>query len=267
MNPFGHSAKSSSPVVVNFGQINPERQGQIGEDLEVMSLLLEKKLEQSFGSMPTIHLGIPMLVRRGAPPVQSMFLEGYGAIFLIHVNFPLAGSPEPAKTKTEEPRNSEWESIRSQLHGETGAGNNFQYTPDGYQTAPTHSGFSQERVEAVEDQLIRSLKYASNIRGLSPQDFVVLSVRGTGSGGLRVRTITANAAGGGAGGQNMLGTMGGFVGSSSIVELAGEAETFLSLRAKKSDINAFASGEMKFEDFKAQVAKASYRGGKQPEGR
>ncbi len=264
-NPFGASSKPSPAVVLNFGKLTPEHQGQLGEDLEVMSFLIEKKLDQTLGSMPTIRMGIPMLVRGGSPPVQSMFVEGYGAIFLVHVNFPLVGPSEPPKTAADKPKNSEWDAVRNQLEGRSVDPEEAEKSARDYQQSLYRTEYSAERVESVTERLLQALKNASNIRGLGPEDYVVISIRGKNSGTAFNTTFTPTYTGNGAGfGGGYPGMGSAPVGGGGRVAVLWQndsaQESFLSIRVKKSDIDAFASGEMKFDDFKAKALKAVYRG-------
>ena len=174
-------------------------------------------------------------------------------------------------------KNSEWEAVKQQLYGDPNATASTPFAPGGggYSQAPE---FSAERVEAVQDELIHSLKNASNLRGLSPGDYVVVSVEGTGGPGFGF-TVGAGGGGGGgfgggsgggggglaggrffAGGPQPAGGMGGGGGSFGFWSGGSETRTFLSLRAKKSDIDAFAAGDIKLDEFKTKVVKAAYRG-------
>ena len=48
-----------------------------------------RKIEYAFGeNSPTYRMGIPLLFRAGQLGVESLFLDGFGAVFTVNVNFP-----------------------------------------------------------------------------------------------------------------------------------------------------------------------------------
>ena len=45
-----------------------------------------------------------------------MYLEGYGALFMLNASFPLKSAPSPKEEKVEQPEDTEWERTRRELH-------------------------------------------------------------------------------------------------------------------------------------------------------
>jgi hypothetical protein len=114
-------SRPASAFILSFGRTDARRQDELQEDIGVMSFLLEKNLERALGNIPTMKLGIPMVARDAtARSAHGMYLEGYGAIFIVKVNFPLVGPVEPAQTNVAKPADTEWDSARERLYGQAG---------------------------------------------------------------------------------------------------------------------------------------------------
>src|SRR5439155_11056340 len=89
-----HGASAGFPTTVHFSQPDPKSEDALQEDLNVMSLLLQKKLEEAVGeNSPTYGMGIPLLLRSGQRSVESLYLDGFGVLFTLSVNFPLVAPP------------------------------------------------------------------------------------------------------------------------------------------------------------------------------
>jgi hypothetical protein len=115
------------------------------------------------------------------------YLEGFGAVFSVRVDFPLIG-PQQAPPPSEPDRkadDSEWERARAELSG-SGAGgpDSFRAAPNfllpgtgemGGTPAPT---FDQSKVETLKRALTRALRNGSNLRGVKPDEWIVVVVTG-----------------------------------------------------------------------------------------
>ncbi|MFC1635539.1 hypothetical protein ACFL5Z_11915 [Planctomycetota bacterium] len=140
---------------------------------------------------------------------EGIYIEGFGALFLIKVNFPLSAPPE-TKSEQREPKeviDSAWEQAKQDLY-KTGEPTKKveSLSPDKYDTY---------KVEYLKDKLITALKYAANIKKLEPDDTVVVTVKG--------RPTAEGAA------------------------------NVLTLRTKKSDIDAFSQGDLDSDGFRQKV--------------
>ncbi len=143
-------------------------------------------------------------------------------------------------------------------------------------------------VEELKRDLITTLKHASNIRGLQPDEWVILTVIGGGRqsggvfggggfmmggygggmggyGGYGVSGGSSSYGGGsmaGGMGGGMMGGMGGGMGAMGVMSGPGEIgispATVLTIRAKKADIDNFAKGEQDFEQFRRKVQIFTY---------
>src|SRR5439155_25390899 len=105
-------------------------------------------------------MGIDVFFAPGSSPIRSIYLEGYGALFLVSVNFPLLPPPDkPESTKEKSDTDSTWEEAKRELYGRCDArgqsGNEFIFS--------TTSGTEQEdSVNKVEDKKEGLLVAVSN---------------------------------------------------------------------------------------------------------
>ena len=65
-------------------------------------------------------MGIDLVFGPGESPVRTLYLDGYGALFMVHVNFPLLPLPVTDKPHAEDtiPKApSTWDQTRAELYG------------------------------------------------------------------------------------------------------------------------------------------------------
>jgi hypothetical protein len=101
--------------------------------------------------------------------------------------------------------------------------------------------------------LLEALKNAANIRGLKPEDSVTVSVTGLAqarpkmvsvkNGSIETTRLIAPPPGSGA-----------------------RSATMMTIRVKKSDVDALAKGSLNFDEFRKRARITTYIGGANPEG-
>ncbi len=288
---YGYHPASAPAVIIQFSQADARNADTLQEDLNVMSLVLQKKIESAFGEdSPTYRMGIPLLLRAGQRGIESLFLDGFGAVFTVSVNFPLV-PPPAAKVKESDPNtgSDDWDIARKELYGAR--------ETDGPETPYSTSAlpYNAEQVGALKRALLDSLRNAANIRALKSDEWVVVTVFGTegvesspaaggggGGGSAAVGGTTprpANAAGGGGGGGG--GAVGGTTGrpvrrvsgpytarpgadTSSWYISTGASRTgrgtVLTVRVRKSDAESFAKGKISLDQFEQKATIAAYLG-------
>jgi hypothetical protein len=229
--------------------------------------LLRKKIESAFGeNSPTYRMGIPLLLRAGQHGVDSLFLEGFGAVFTANVNFPLVPPPaSKAKEGDSTTGSDDWDKARKELYGprETEEPMN----PYGASVLSYDAG----QVGVLKRELLISLKNAANIRALKSDEWAVVTVFGT--EGVEAGPPAAGSFGGGGGGVG--GTTGRPGGRGIAPETAATGMgtgsvrsggsrtgrgTVLTVRVRKSDAESFAKGEMNFDQFEQKATIAAYLG-------
>ena len=275
---YGYHGSSAGPAtVIQFSQ--PDPQGldldAMQEDLNVMSLLLQRKLEDALGeNSPTYKMGIPLLLRSGQRSIESLYLDGFGAVFTVNVNFPLVPPPvNKAKENEDTTGSDDWDKARKELYGVRESRDIVN--PYGSAGVP----YDAEQVGALKAALLEALKNAANIRGLKSDESAIVTVFGSesveagrgaagGPGGGRYavgrRYAPHEASGatggfGGAGNASRGMTPGAGMSGFAVASMNGRG-TVLAVRVKKSDTEAFAKGKMNFDQFQQKAVINAYLG-------
>ncbi|MHC4425485.1 MAG: hypothetical protein ACYSYV_05240 [Planctomycetota bacterium] len=180
-----------------------------------------------------------LLGKQQGQATETIYLEGFGAIFLMGVDFPLVPPPEVQEKKTEEPTDRIWAETKQEI-----------YMPDAARKsreAPQAEEYDAEKVEKIKRTLTTALKHASNIRALKPDEWAILTVIG------------------------QSGRPGGAIGhagqdcrachaltekvdyKSSPSQMGSCLPTALTICAKKSDIDSFSEGKLDFDQFQERT--------------
>jgi hypothetical protein len=227
------------------------------EDMTVMARIFSRALKNAnlgghdnnpFAS----SLGGPF-AGQGTPMAPNVYLEGYGALFTLSVDFPLAPGakdeqPAPQANQAEadplwqQTRDDIFEPQRSKRQGDT-----FEQRVQEY---------SAERVESLKTTLIAVLKHAANIRTLGPEELVVVTVSGAIVRGQlqSIESVPGSDEFKFIDGQGRT----GLIKANHLVDMQPSAPTILMIRAKASDIIAFARGELNLEQFRQRVRVLAY---------
>ena len=113
---------------------------------------------------------IPLFLRLSrAQGTQGLYLDGYGALFFVPVDYPLVPTEpqEPAQAKAKESADSVWSATVQEMTGQPG---------DQQQSARSAPAYDPQKVENLKKAAIKTLAHASNIRMRRPQDMVTLVV-------------------------------------------------------------------------------------------
>jgi hypothetical protein len=247
---YGISARSSSdsvpPVVIQFGAKDGNAISAMEEDLSIMTHIIDRALDRMGEDGVDEKLGVPLYYTSGGRSVRAMYLDGFGPLFMVKVNFPVHASTTSAAKAPEQPENSEWEQVREQLYG---GGPEVSWS--GSSSAIPYDG---ARVDVLKKNLVRALKNASNMKGVRADEYVNVSVFGS---------PTATAAGTGFGIVGGAGAANNFANETRAdkrLSRASSQGTVLTLRVKKSDIEAAAKGSLDDEAFAKKIAITTYTG-------
>jgi len=253
---------SGQIFVVPASEMKAEDLIAIVEDMRVMSRIFDKELGSS---QRGISLGagfdFNFIGLGGAPSTEAIFLQGYGVLFLMNVDFPLSPSVEEEKEterKTEEQVDELWKETRQEIYEPEKAGR----TSGGEE----EEEYDEKKVEEMKETLIKALKHASNIRNLKADESVILTVTGSGdSSGIVIKSVSGanqvlvkgregryRSYGSGGGG----GYGSGYAGPS--LEEAGFSSAVMTIRVKKSDVDAFVKGRLGFDEFRQKVQIFTY---------
>ena len=243
-------------LVIRTSDADAKAQANLEEDLAVMSRILDKtvakKLDDDRGNR---FMGINVLFAPGSGSIRNLYLEGYGALFLLNVNFPLLPPPEkPEATKEKSEADSTWEEAKQELYGRSDAwaqvGKSFKF---GMSAGPQQE-YDKDKVDDLKESLLEALKNATNIRNLKADESITVCVFGGVSAAPgKARTWVKRAPGAPDGERDEF-----------LVTEPGDSPpahgTIMTIRVKKSDADAFAKGKLNLDDFRKKASITTYAG-------
>jgi len=225
---------SAAPLIV-AGQLDATQQSEFTEDLAVMHrILLKAATKASGGSKGRTAMGIRLQFPFGQTGPSSLYLEDYGAVFFLNVNYPLVAPPAEGEPKAapDKPTDTTWEEARAELYG---APPGRRSTGLGMQAGATTGNqleYDPGRVGTLKAALIEVAKNTANIRHLKPNEYIVVVVQGTGQPNPKRPDLRHEDRSGPRGpGKTAL------------------TPTVLTIRFKKADAEATAQGKLSPEDF------------------
>lgn len=250
----GSFGGASEPLIVPEGEPKPEALAEAREDLSILSRILRKAAGRTDGQPEA--MGIMLSSLPGLRQPQAMYLGGYGALFLLNVQFPLAPAEEVEKQPAEKSANTAWEEARRELYGPKRPSDPFVIT----KTGPQHRvAYNADRVAGLKRELIEVLKHASNLRHVSDGEQVVVTVTstaGAGAGARNVMRIEKEKI------ERRYGSRSTGSSQPLVVEVHEERRggpgTTLVLRVKKADADAYAAGKLEHEEFAKRVRVTTY---------
>ncbi|MHC4535918.1 MAG: hypothetical protein ACYS6K_18365 [Planctomycetota bacterium] len=240
---FQHSG-GGGVLVIPSAQMKVENLAAITEDLSIMSRLFDKKLYQVNEQTPggRLLVNVNPYLGRGNRTTEAIYLEGYGALFLMKINMLLSAPPEAQKKeKSNEDTDPVWAQMRREM-----------YEPEEVRRSRSddrpEEKYSALVVGNLKATLIETLKHATNIQALKPEQLVILTVIGERH---RPATVTRSYSYG-----RSSGTRSSYrrtVQTAPKVETSPLLPTVLTICAKKSDIDAFAKGEIDYDQFRQRT--------------
>jgi len=281
---------SRKVLVVPAVDVNANDLAAITEDMQVMSHILDERFKET-RRVQGVFTDFGDFFGRDNRQTEAIYLQGYGVLFSMEVNFAFSPPPkqqEQQAEQTDKNVDSTWQRAKQQM-----------FSPgDPRSPGGTDSGeeYNSRMVEELKRDLITTLKHAANIRGVQPDEWVILTVIGGGrqsgggfggggfmmggmggyggmmGGGYGVSSGSSGSGGGGmmggmgGGGMGggMMGGMGGGMMGGGMGGMGGPGEmgvspaTVLTIRAKKSDIDAYAKGEQILVQFEQKVQIFTY---------
>ncbi len=236
----------------------PAAETQVGElatimeDMNIMSRIFDKELRET-----NMILGgeyshrIRDVFKWDSQRVEGIYMDGYGALFLMKVDFPLLPPVEaPEKEETQEDVDLVWEETRREI-----------YEPEEVRKSRSRRSrsdrseekYDADEVEELKRKLIKDLKHAANIRALKAEEWIILTV--TGEGHQPDESIFSTSIGR----RDEIVVKGK---DSKVVKLyevplSNEMDFFsrtvLTIRVKKSDADAFSKSELDLDQFRQRV--------------
>jgi hypothetical protein len=236
--PRAGGANSGTLVVPEKPEVTALR--DTAEDLAVMARILNKAVNGGGAGKTAMGIAIQGSLFGGSSGVQNMYLEGFGALFVLGVNYPLLAPDEkPVEPEATDKTSAEWEEARREV---------FQSATPSI-TVPNVFAFSSgasephdsEKVREMKASLLEAMKNAVHIRSLKADEWVVVVVNGRAARNdsrIMLRRAPGHE-------QNMAVT----------TAAAGQGTANrLILRVRKSDIEAFQKGKLTEEQFGKKVS-------------
>lgn len=245
------TSRSAAVFIVPARPMTAEELADITEDVNVMRRIFENKLRQANLLAPAGPFSLfawdayPYFGRGGGDAAPSMYLQGYGVLFMMNVDYPLAPGPQVEPNETAQQPQAETDPVWARTRDEIYRPASLEPRRGADDARPT---FSAERVENLKTTVIQALVHAANIRCLAPDESVVVRLTGSPES-----TVSA----------------GETLAASRSVQIAvpnsarylrilegpfpETARTALTIRAKGADIKARADGKLTDEQFRQRV--------------
>ena len=240
-------------LVIPTAQIKPQDMVTLMEDMTVMCRIFDKELAQSNlrQGMDLIGVTLPSTFSLDNGSIEAMYIQGYGALFMTTVDFPL--SPPPQTEEQEEAKEEDadpvWEQMKQEIFS---PGEAARRTSDRQEEK-----YDARKVKNLKSTLTKALIHAANIRGLKPDESVILRVTGKAgqSSNVVIQVISRT---------NEFIVYDKNKNTTSLYkgslpdELAYSSQTVLIIRAKKSYIDALAQNKISFDQFQEKIQLLSY---------
>jgi hypothetical protein len=265
----GGSSSSGNSLVIPKDSSDPKALEECEEDLTVMARILDKSVNHHGGKSPNaMGIVVHTSIFGGSAAPRNLYIEGYGAIFLLDVNYPLVAPPaKKAESESKEETSTEWEVTRRELyHAEYSDpwGNSYTVTPSPGMGGGPAEDYDADRVEELKKDLIGALKNAAHIRKMKSDETVTVVVNGRSRPEPKVAMKRSSGSGGmgGGGGGGSFGYSssggGGAVYTDRLAAVirkgpASRGSTMI-LRAKKYDVEAAQKEKLTPEELRKRVA-------------
>ncbi|MHC4864569.1 MAG: hypothetical protein ACYTEX_10820 [Planctomycetota bacterium] len=267
-------------LVVPAGKIRPQELLTTMEDMTIMARIITKRLSEEdlipevrydgygggrggyggghygrggygggYGGWGYGGMGAGLFEGSGA--IEAIYLDGYGALFVINVDFPLLPPFEKKQQgDTEEPADEVWERAKQEI-----------YSPEDREDedGDDEEEFDEDKVEELQEELLDTLKHATNIRSLGPDEWVIIAVTGSRESQrhVNVQVITQSR-------QILVHDK-----DKKIVSVLGPEDRLppgvgfrppavMTIRVTKSDVDAFAVGQVDVDEFRQKVQAILY---------
>jgi hypothetical protein len=191
-------------LVVPSESIGREEIIQTKEDINVMAEIFDERFRE-----PRLIEGVLRdfgdFFGRDNKQSEAIYIQGYGVVFTMEVNYQFSSLSQPIEEVKTEPNNDmdqTWEQARQRV---------FSPETDSTETKSSGREYEKQMVNILKTELIRTLKYASNIRNLQSDEWVIVSVSGS-SQSTPISENIITGYGGGYVGSSYGGMMGGYGG-------------------------------------------------------
>jgi len=247
-------------LVIPSTEMKPEEITAVMEDMSIMSRIFDKNLSQQ-RLIPTSTTAmsfyfrsdrnaLPWLSSQQSSVTEAIYLEGFGALFLVGVDYPLSPLPQVQEEKLEEGVDTVWQDTKTEIYDPEAIDRRIK-------AERQKAEYNSERVEELQKTIIKTLKHAANIRGLKTDEFVTVTVRSS-VPAVVITGTTMTSRTSRYGRARPTPTAPEPVTSKTEIPAEAGQATFLTIRAKKSDIDSFAKEQLNYDQFSQRVQTIKY---------
>ena len=266
------TSRGNRSLVIQSTEPDAVANANTEEDLAIMSRILRKAVGNSQDEGRRVVLGTEVSVFGSASGARNIYLDGYGALFLVSVRYPLIAPEERREeVKAKDNISDEWKAAQEEER-QSRPGGGYGSASGGFAQNWTWSSsrsqaedFDSDKVDKLKTSLFESLKNATHIRILKPNDFVTIVVQGAEAvrieSAKRKTSPTATVAGkpGPADSDLKDGKAGNSPSKSKSSRIRTSlGETVMTIRVKKSDVDAFAQGKLDVDAFQKKASLQTY---------
>ena len=244
-DPFLPEQAQENVLVVPAPDLPADSLADLTEDLSIMCRIFDKSVPAAGGSVGFAYGdradSLRWVIAQQGRGTQGLYLDGYGALFFLRVDYPLAPAEkqDAGQAKPKESVDSVWSQTAREMSGQPG---------DEPQDARNAPAYDAQRVENLKKTLVKTLAHASNIRMRRPQDAITLVV-----GALDDVRVSAygRSRSAGWGTARISPVRPGAIQQSAMIRHP--ATAILILRVTKADVDAFAKSQLTLAQFTERV--------------
>jgi len=237
---FSRGTGTGRTLIIPTGEMDRKTADSLEEDLAVMSRLLSKAAPRKSDDAELSAMSIPLTTYTPSSGVRNLYLEGYGAVFLLSVRFPLVPPPDkPEQPKAKEATSTDWDKAWKELYGPKGDEDHLRHVY-GRQLRTKTEEFDAEKLEELKTSILQALKNATHVRQLGQDESVAVVVTGGDTG--RMEMVLATGVAVSQRKTFLMGDAGTATGGSTMV-----------IRVKKPDVDAFAKGDLDLDGFRKKA--------------
>ena len=236
-------AQSDRQLVLPSDDASSESISGLREELAIMARLFAKAADPENGKRSAFRVDLWQFGLGKGRDLDALYLDGYGAVFLLAVDFPLVGAPKAAEKQdaAKPDRDAAWERARREL---TGKADDLSDDLERYDD-PEPVKYDADKVAGLRKRLAETFRHAANLKSVKDGEQIVVQVMGKASrhtsGNLPPKMDA------------LLARRYGLDPTAPTSSTDGPVSAILTLRAKKSDVDAFAAGRLSAEEFAKKI--------------
>jgi hypothetical protein len=239
---FFSSGRGGRTLIIQSSDPDPKTYANLEEDLNVMYRILSKTRKQDDNGFK-----LESIFQGSSSSVKSMYIEGYGAIFMLGVRFPLVAPQTPEEQpRPKDPTNEEWNRARDELYKRNTVELDFDHIWT--KLGPEAEQYDSQKVEDLTAGILEGLKNGTHIRHLKSDEYITVAVLGAPSGAVRA-VVEKNEDDRGVKRKERV---------ENVRSGSGVGESTMTIRARKSDIDDFAKGKLTPDAFRKKAKTLVY---------